>query len=192
MIRALDTTRTGANHMRAHRMRASVPAMGPWVPTATVHLVFLAVAVGLCLLVLDRPFWIGVGLLLAVAGTFIPHLVAKGWVIGMLALGQLWREPSATDVSFYLLLAGVHLLHVLGSLAGQIPWHGRMQTGAFVRPLQRFVLVQTVVQAVAVGALLAFGGGRGTVPGLSILSAALLGIVAAVLARALRHARGRG
>lgn len=179
------------NRMPSNSMRASVPATGPWVPTATLHLVFLAVAAGLSLLVLESPFWLGFGLLLAVAGTFIPHLVAKGWVIGMLALSQLWREPLVTDVSFYLLLAGVHLLHVMGSLAREIPWTGRMQRVAFVRPVRRFVLIQLVVQAVAVGTLFVFGGSRGTVPGLSILSAALLGIVAAVLARGLPHARGR-
>lgn len=177
------------NGMQANRMRASVPAIGPWVPTAALPLAFLGVAVGLCLLVLEAPFWLGVGLLLAVTGTFVPNLVPKGWVILMLGLSQLWREPSATDFSFYLLLAGVHLLHVIGGFTRDTPWHGRMQTVAFVRPLQRFVLVQVVVQTVAVGALLAFGGAHGTVTGLSIFAAAVLGIMAAVLARALRHAR---
>ena len=196
MIDALHTNGTAANpmqgthmqgtRMKAKRMPASVPAMGPAVPTATLSLVFLGVAVGLCLLVLAAPFWLGIGLLLAVTGTFIPNVVHKGWVILMLGLSQLWREPSATDVAFYLLLAGVHLLHVIGSFTREIPWHGRIQTVAFVRPFQRFVLVQTI----AVGALLAFGGGRGTVPGLSILSAAVLGIVSGVLARGRRHASG--
>lgn len=177
--------------MHTARTRASVPTIGPWVPTATVHLAFLAVAIGLCLLVLEAPFWLGGGLLLAVAGTFVPNLVPRWCVIFLLGLSQWWREPSVTDVVFYLLLAGVHLLHVIGSLAGQVPWHGRMQTMAFVRPLQRFVLVQVVVQTVAVGALLAFGSGHGTLPGLSIFSAAVLGVVAALLARRLRQVRGR-
>lgn len=185
------TERIRTDLARATRMRASVPAIGPWVPTATVHLVFLAVAAGLCLLVLEPPFWLGFGLLLAVTGTFVPNLVPRWWVIIMLALSQFWREPSATDVAFYVLLAGVHLLHVIGSLSREMPWHGRMQTIAFVRPLQRFMLVQAVVQAVAVGVLLAFGASRGTVPGLSILAAALLGLVAVVLGRGLRDARGR-
>lgn len=173
------------------RTRASVPAIGPWVPTATLHLVFLAVAAGLCLLVFASPFWRAVGLLLAVAVTLVPHKVHTWWLLLVLALSQLWREMSVTDGVFYLLLAGVHLLHTLGSFARLLPWHGRVQTVAFVRPLQRYVFVQVVAQAAAVGALLAFGGGRGTVPGLSILAAAMLGLVAAVLARRLRQAETR-
>ena len=160
------------------------------MPTATVRLVFLGTAAGLCLFVL-KDFWLIGGLLLAVSGTVLPNLVHKGWVILVLGVSQLWREPSVSDPTFYLLLAGVHLLYVISSLAAQVPWHGRMQTVAFVRPVQRFVLVQIVVQAVAVGALLAFGERRGTVPGLSIVAAVVLGVVAVVLARGLRRARGR-
>lgn len=177
--------------MDAARLRASVPAIGPWVPTATVHLAFLAVAAGLCLLVLEAPFWLGGGLLLAVAGTFASNVIPRWCVLSILGLSQLWREPSVTDVVFHLLLAGVHLLHVIGSLAGQLPWHGRMQMAAFVRPLQRFLLVQVVVQGIAIGALLVFGGGHGTLPGLSIFAAAVLGVMAVVLARRLRLVRGR-
>lgn len=174
--------------MHTTRARASVPAIGPWVPTAMLHLAFLVVSVGLCVLVLDAPFWRGVGLLLAVTGTLVPNLVPKWCVLLVLGLSQFGREPLVTDAVFYLLLAGVHLLHVISSFTRQLPWRGRMQVIALVRPFQRFVLVQVVVQAVAVGALLAFGGDGGTVPGLSIVAAALLGIVAVVLGRGLRQA----
>lgn len=169
------------------RVRPSVPAIGSWLPTAMPHLAFLVVAALLCLFVIEAPFWRGVGLLLAVAGTFVPNLVPKWCVLFVLALSQLSREPLVTDVDFYLLLAGVHLLHIVGSVTREMPWRGRMQIVALKRPLQRFVLVQIVVQGVAVSALLVFGGGRGTVPGLSIVAAALLGIVAVVLGRGLRQ-----
>ena len=185
-------TRTRANNIHADGIRASVPAIGPWVPTAATHLAFLAVAAGLCLLALNGPLWIFIGLLLAFAGTFLPNLVPRWWVIIVLGLSQLSREPSGTDLVFYLLLAGLHLLHVLGNLAQHMPWHGRMQIVALVRPLQRFVIVQTVVQGVAVGALLAFAGSRGTVPGLSIVAAAVLSVVAAVLVRGLRQSSNSG
>lgn len=178
--------------MRESRPRASVPAIGPWVPTATLRAIFFAVAAGLCVLVLASPFWIALGLLLAAAVTLAPGRVPTWWLLLLLALSQLWREPSVTDLAFYLLLAGVHLLHVLGGLARLLPWKGRMQPGALVRPLQRFVLVQAAAQAVAAAALLAFGGGPGTVPGLSILAAVALGFVAAVLARRLRQPRPAG
>lgn len=177
--------------MPTTRPRASVPDIGRWVPTATVHLAFLVVAAVLCLLVLAPPFWRAVGLLLAVAATVFPHWVPRWWLLHLLGLSQYWREPSVTDLVFYLLLAGVHLLHVLGGLARLLPWQGRMQVVAFVRPLQRFAVVQAVAQSVAVGALLAFSGGRGTIPGLSILAAAMLAVVAAVLYRGLRQAELR-
>lgn len=171
-------------------LRGAVPSIGPSVPTAIVHVVFLAVATALCVLVLDAPFWRGIGLLLAIAGTFIPNLVPRWWVILVLGVCQFWREPSVTDPTFYLLLAGVHLLHIIDSLCRQMPWNARVQTAAFVRPLQRFVSVQLLVQAVAVGALMAFSERRGTVPGLSILSVALLGVVGVVLVRGLQRGRG--
>lgn len=172
--------------------RASTPAIGRWVPTATVHLATLAVAAGLSLLVFPSPFWRGIGLLLAVASTLVPNLVLRWALPLLLGMSQFWRTPSATDGVFYLLLAGVHLLHVLGSLATLLPWHGRVQLAPFVRPLQRYLLIQVVAQAVAVGALLTFGGRRGTVPGLSVLAAALLCVVAAVLARELGKVEARG
>lgn len=184
MMGGLNPART-----RANPSGVLSPQIGHWVPTATVHLAFLGVSVGLCALVLDDFRLVG-GLLLAVTGTFVPHFVPRWCVIILLALSQLWREPSVTDPVFYLLLAGVHLLHVTGSLAALMPWRGRMQTVAFVRPLRRFVLVQIVVQATAVATLLSFGGGHGSVPGLSILAALVLGAMAAGLGRALRRARG--
>jgi hypothetical protein len=173
--------------IRETRPAASAPEIGPCVPTATLHVMFFAVAAGLCLLVLSPGFWLAVGLLLSAAVTLVPEWVPRWWLLLVLALSQLWREPSVTDLAFYLLLAGVHLLHLLGGLARLLPWRGRMQVGALVRPLQRFVLVQAAVQGAAAGALLAFGGGPGTVRGMSILAAAALGIVTAMLARRLRQ-----
>jgi hypothetical protein len=167
----------------------SVPDIGPWMPTAILHLLGLGVAAGLCLLVLESPIWRAIGLLLAVVGMTFPSVVPGWWLLLVLGLSQLWRAPSVTDAVYYLLLAGVHLLHVLGSLTRMLPWNGRMQLIAFALPLRRFVLVQAVAQPVAAGALFAFGGGPGTVPGLSIFSAAVLGVTAVVLARGLRVAQ---
>ena len=179
------------NDMPATIARASAPSIGPWVPTATLHLAFLAVAAGLCLLVFDSRLWLTIGCMVAMAATVVPHVVSPWWLLLMLAGNQLWRTPSATDGVFYMLLAGVHLLHVLGSFARLLPWNGRIQVAALVRPFQRFVLVQTVSQVAAFGALFTFTGRRGTASGLSILAAALLGVVAAVLARRVRRAEER-
>lgn len=176
----------------ATQLRATVPAIGRWVPAAVLHLAFVALAASLSFLVLASPFWRGIGVLLAIAATLLPGLVHTWWLLLLLGLSQVWREPSATDAAFYLLLAGVHLLHVLDSLARLLPWAGRMQLGALRRPLQRFALIQLVVQVVAVATLLAFGDRPGKLPGLSIVSAMALAVVAAALIRRLRQSSPPG
>lgn len=176
----------------APQARASVPDIGPSVPTAALHLLFLVMGIGLCLLVLESPLWLAIGLLLAIAGTLVPNLVPTWWLMLLLGLGQLGRGPSVTDVAYYVLLAGVHLLHVLGSVTRLLPWDGRVQLVALTPSLRRFVFVQAVAQPVAVGALFVFGGESGTVTWLPIVAAAMLGVVAAVIARAMRPALSRG
>lgn len=163
------------------RVRASVPNIGPSIPTATVPLLCLTVAAGLCLLMLPSPSLVALGLLLALLGTLASNQVSTWLLLLMLGLSQLWRDPSATDVVYYLLLAGVHLLHVLSSLARLLPCNGRMQVGTLARPLRRYVLVQAVVQPVAAGALLAFSRGPGGVAGMSMVAALLLCVIAVAL-----------
>ena len=165
------------------RARASVLDIGLSLPTVTVPLLFLTVAAALCLLVLTSPSLVAIGLLLALLGTLTSNPVSTWLLLLMLGLSQLWRDPLATNVVYYLLLAGVHLLHVLSNLARLLPWNGRMQVGTFARPLRRYVLVQAAVQSVAAGAHLAFGRGTGGVTGLSIVAALLLGVVAVALGR---------
>jgi len=80
----------------------------------------------------------------------------------------------------------------LGGLTRLLPWDGRMQLGALAPSLRRFVFVQAVAQPVTVGALFVFGGGPRTFTGLPIVAAAVLGVVAAVIARAMRPALSRG
>ena len=169
---------SGGNTTRA---RASVPEIGPSLLTATVPLLFLIVAAGLCLLVLTSPLLVAIGVLLALLGTLAPNQVSTWLLLLMLGLSQLWRDPLAPDLVYYLLVAGVHLLLVLSSLARLLPWNGRMQVGVFARPLRRYVIVQAVVQPAAAGALLAFGRGPGRVTGLSIVAAGLLCVVAVTL-----------
>lgn len=164
-------------------VRASVPDIGPSLPTVTVPLLFLAVAAGLCLLVLTSRSLVAIGLLLALLGILASNQMSTWLLLLMLGLSQLWRNPSATDVVYYLLLAGVHLLHVLSSLARLLPWNGRMQVVTIARLLRRYVVVQAVAQSVAAGALFAFARAHGGVAGLSIVAAGMLCVVAAALGR---------
>lgn len=164
-------------------VRASIPHIGPSIPTATVPLLFLAVAAGLCLLVLTSPSLLAIGVLLALLGTLASNQMSTWLLLLVLGLSQLWRDSSVTDVVYYVLLAGVHLLHVLSSLARLLPWNGRMQVSTLARPLRRYLFTQVVLQPVAAGTLLAFSRGPGRVTGLSIVAAGMLCVVAVALGR---------
>ncbi len=166
------------------RVGASAPEIDAWVPTAVVHVSWLVLAVLLCATTIEQPFWRGMGLLVAMTATLAPHVVPRWWMVLLLGAHQLWRAPLASEWTFYLLLAGVHPLFVLGALAKMMPWSGRVEVAVFVGPAKRFVLVQVGCQLLAVGALSGFGDARGTVTGLSMLAGAMVAVVAFVLARA--------
>lgn len=177
----MSTARTGSRG----------PVIGWWVPAVTLHVMFFGVACVLSLLVLAPPLWLAGGLLLAAGAVLVPRVVPAWWLLLVLGVSQFWREPSAANGVYYFLLAGMHLLHVLGALVRVVKWDGRIQVVALVRPLQRFVLIQAVMQPLALGSLLAFSE-RGTVRGLSIIAAAALAALALVLARTLHQARSWG
>lgn len=161
-------------------------AIGAWVPTVTVRAATAVVSSGLCLLVLPTPFWRGMGILLTASSLLFPSVVPTWTVILLLCVNQIGRQSSASDATFYVLLAGVHLLHLLTSLARVLPDSGRLQLAALRRPLTRFVLIQAVVQTTAALTMLLFRNGPGTIRGLSIGSALALGAIAVVLAMGLR------
>ena len=167
------------------------PAIGRWIPTGVGPLAHLAVVAALALLVLDGPIWRSVVLLLACGRLLLPGLIAPWWLLLSFILSQLLREPAATDARLHLLLAGLPLLHLVGSLDSVLPRQGRLQLGALSQPIRRFVLVQALVHPVAAGALFLFDRQRGTMPGLSIVSAALLGVIALLLARPLAPSPAR-
>ena len=163
-------------------MTHNAPAIGWWLPTAALRVAFAVVAAVLCALVLAPPFWRAVGLALAVGGLLAPTRVPAWWLVLLFALGQLGRDPVMWDVTFHLLLAGVPLLHLLGSLAREAPWVGRLQVAVLARPLRRWLTVQLGVQPVAVVAFGLLPAGAGTVSGLPVLAAVALGVVAVALA----------
>lgn len=174
-------------HQTTPSSYASAPVMRMWIPTAALHLLHGGTAVILCLLIFESRVWLGFGLLLCVTSVLFPNQVSAWWVLLFLALGQLWRIPSAFDPTFHLLLAGGHFVHVLGHLVRHLPWRGRMEVAALAGPLQRFGIVQFMVQAFAVLALPRFTGDSGTVPGLSLAAGAVLAAVGLIFALELRR-----
>lgn len=165
---------------------ASAPVMRMWIPTAALHLLHGGTAVILCLLIFESRFWLGFGLLLCVTSVLFPNQVSAWWVLLFLALGQLWRMPSAFDPTFHLLLAGGHFVHVLGHLVRHLPWRGRMEVAALASPFARFTVIQVMSQLVAMLALQRFGSARGSIPGLSLLAATMLATIALTFSRRIR------
>jgi len=130
-----------------------LPAAGARVPAIAVRAVI--VIAGLLLSLVDYEFtgWLAVGIVLSVAAAWFPrHLLAWGLIL-FLAAGRLAHHASLSW-QFLVLLAGVHLLHVLGMLALELPSRSWLQPQLFVAPLKRFLVIQIPTQLVAILALL--------------------------------------
>lgn len=176
--------------MRPETVPSAVSAPSPttsatarFVPIALLNAAYGSVAVALCWLVLPPGEWRMLGVSLAIASAVIPARVASGWLLLVLGAGQLFRGPSATDYRFFLLLAGLPLLHLLSSITRVLPWRGALEAAALGGMLKRFALLQCVAQPMSAGALLLLSGRTGTVPGLSLVSAVLVVVLAQLFAR---------
>ena len=93
-----------------------------------------------------------------------------------------FRDPSAHDWHFFVLLAGLHLLHVLATLTLAHPWRSWVQLAAIRPPLHRYLAVQVPVQIVALLTLALLapgpdGSAHVTVPAVGIAGAAALVLI---------------
>jgi hypothetical protein len=136
-----------------------LPGAGARVPALAVATVF--VIAGVLLSIVDYGFtgWLAVGIVLSVAAACFPrHLLA--WVLTLfLAAGRLAHHASLSW-QFLVVLAGVHLLHVLGMLTLELPRRSWVQPQLFVAPLRRFLVIQVPTQLLAVVALLLLAPNR--------------------------------
>lgn len=167
--------------------RAAAPTIGRSIPTAVLPLSAIGVAAGLCVIALKSPLWLGIGLLLAVISPFFSTHLAAGSLVLLLGVSQLWRTPHVSDPRFYVLLAGLHLLYVLGSFARVMPWAGRIELAALVGPAKRYAMLQAISQGIAVVALSLLDETVARISGLSTLAALLLSLLALLFAMAVRR-----
>jgi hypothetical protein len=140
--------------MKLGRLRAPTDlAAGARVPALSIRAVF--VIAGLLLSVVDYGFtgWLAVGIVLSVTAAWSPRLLLAWALIIYLAAGRLAHHASLSW-QFLVVLAGVHLLHVLGMLALELPWRSWVQPRLFVAPLRRFLVIQVPTQLLATFALL--------------------------------------
>ncbi len=178
--------------LRAHRaLRAwggpdDLPASAP-IPGAAVRVALVAVAAALSLVVYGSHGWFYVGVLLALLAAWQPEYLLAWLLIVFLAVGELGRRP-ALDWRLLVLLAGLHLLHELATLALAVPWRSWVQPAAFRAPLRRFLSLQAPAQGFAVPVMLLLAPGAGglrplTLAALAAGGGAALAVLAALLLR---------
>ena len=124
-------------------------SIGPYVRGWLLRLFGPGVALG-CAAIVDAPstlvlIIVGLATLTAIwpAGV-APTTLAL--VLGLLAL-SLPGEPY--DPRALVLLAGVHLTLQLTALAGRSTWHCRVELSALRPPLRRYLILQALVQPLA-------------------------------------------
>ena len=166
--------------------RPDLSHAGARVPGVAVRAVLAIAGVLLSLVVYELTLGLAVGIMLSVAAACSPrHLF--GWVLILyLAAGRLTHHPGLSW-QFLVLLAGLHLLHVLAMMALELPWRSWVQLAVFVAPLRRFLVIQIPTQLLAVTALLLLApsphGHRPlTVAGFAVVGAVALAGLALLLA----------
>jgi hypothetical protein len=141
--------------MKLGRLTAptDLPAAGVRVPALAVRAVF--VIAGLSLSLVDYGFtgWLAVGIVLSVVAACSPRLLFAWVLILYLAAGRLDHHASLSW-QFLVVLAGIHLLHVLGMLALGLPSRSWVQPKLFLAPLRKFLVIEVPTQVLAILALL--------------------------------------
>lgn len=120
------------------------------IPSATVHIGVGAVAVLLSMATVTVPFWLIVALALAVAAAAAPRLHMAWALMVLLAFAQLSHPPLLTDWRPYVLMAGLHLLHVLASMSLAVPLRGRIALSVLGRTLRRYLVIQLLAQGLLI------------------------------------------
>lgn len=165
------------------RQREVTVSIGPYAPGWLLRLSGPAVAVG-CAMLTDAPselVLITAGL--AVLTAIWPAGVAPTTLALLLGLLTLSLPSEPYDPRALVLLAGVHLTLQLTALAGRSSWRRRAELSALWPPLRRYLLIQALVQPLALTAGL-LRAEQMSVPWLSALGGlALTGTVLWLLVR---------
>ncbi|GAA4679539.1 hypothetical protein [Frondihabitans cladoniiphilus] len=163
------------------------PAVGPTIPARTLGLATLLVGLATSWLVIGLSGWLVVALLLTIGATLLPRAPFAVMLVVQLAMALVLTSPTGYTGRFALLLAGTHLLHALGSLAGWLPGGARVQLRVLRRPLVRYVAVQVAAQIVAFVVLTllarpgAAGAGSAAAAGTGIVWLGVVGAAAALV-----------
>ncbi len=126
-----------------------LPVAGARIPALVVRAALATVGILLTLTVYGPSIWLFIGVPLSVLAATAPKYLSSWALIVFLALGQLAR-PADLNWQLLVLIFGVQLLHLLGTLALTLPWQTLMKPDVFKRPLRHLVALQIPAQALAV------------------------------------------
>ena len=173
-------------------LEPAAPDLGVLVPGWALRALFAVVAVALSIALAAPGFWLSVALLLAATAVVTPRWLTAWFLIGGLVLSLLVREQTFADWRPYVLIAGAHALHILGSWMLVVAPSAKVQPAVLWPSARRFLLIQIPVQLVAVGALaLTTAVSGGSVLALAaVAGAAVLALVVALAAPLVRRPRG--
>ncbi len=133
---------------RRHRPRVAL-ALGAWLPGWVLRLTLATSVPALASLVGGGSIAWFVVALLAVAVLGWPSGAAPGAVVVFLALLAATRPESPAPLAVAALLAGLPALVQFGALIGRAGWSARIELAVLVVPLPRFLVIQAVVQPLA-------------------------------------------
>ncbi|MGH2861936.1 MAG: hypothetical protein ACRDLT_10595 [Solirubrobacteraceae bacterium] len=125
------------------------PITGARIPALVIHVALAIVGILLTLMNYGATVWLFIGVPMSLLAASAPKYLSSWALIVFLALGQLTR-PADLTWQLLVLIFGVQLLHLLGTLALALPWRTLLKPDVFKRPLQRLVAIQIPVQGVAV------------------------------------------
>jgi hypothetical protein len=173
-----------------------VPQLGPRVPGFVPRLALAVVGVLLTVLCYSLPVWIVIGLTLTAFAAVLPRRLGAWALLLFLGASRLPHGTSPLGWQFLVLLAGLHLLHVIATQTLEIPPRCWVQLAVFRRPLLRFLAVQVPAQLVAALVLLllapdSHGHRPATLPFFGVLGTAALLVVTLLLAVPLLRERAR-
>jgi hypothetical protein len=123
------------------------------IPGVAIRATFVIACALLSLDVYGLNGWLVVAIVLSVAAVLAPQYFLGWGIILFLAAGQL-AHRAALSWRFMVLLAGLHVLHILAMWVLELPWRSWVQPGVFVAPLLRFIVIQIPIQLLAVLSLL--------------------------------------
>ena len=168
-----------------------------WFPALLLPFAYMAVAFALSMQTLPSGFYVAVALVIAAAAVLTGNQLLA-WLLpvtlgaaGLTSSPGTTREAAAPEPVLFVLLAGLHLLHILGGLSRLLPFTARIELAALAAPFRSYVVVQLFSQAFAFVALRALGDAPKGPAFLPIAAGVVLGALALSLTRgAFDHPEG--